>query len=394
VRVSDIITFLRNSGVGPAYANDLQFIQGILERLSSSAWTHQHSAFFYQIDPELVTTVTATGVAGDLELSLSAAPNTFFDRYLDAEFENGDATIAIYGIEDRGGSWYFHLNRPLEADITASVLTLRRRRYAPKTRTGRPLGKVRSNPTHTKASLDTIARGPRRLHPSAGSRFSGAGIESSDTFSYITCPYIPAPAIEPTLTKVGAAGGNPATIGNYRAYTANRIGPFISELSPASAILNYPGIVAGDKGRITVGVNEFTDTVFIIEGPIEAIDGVHGTHSKTGLRVVAGRNAWSDYLSKDFELDQAAILRLPKFESTTGTVGLSYAGSPTERKNVAVTGWPGVKQVHSYYDEVDFDGRFYEVMRSLAKHGETGDGKHLIAARSAVAALNRRVSRR
>lgn len=381
MRVSTVISFLRTNGVAPGYANDLLNIQAIYERIFAWAYDFLHDQFYYQVEAPWTPADTYTGTAGTAILTAGAALSGTIDQYLGREFLNDDTPVMVVGADYTANT--LRLSQPLAAAVVGgTAITFFRRRYAPTSMSGDYLGSVRSSPTHSAASRFN-APAPTRMTPSAVNQYMLAGVTGSRSFSYLNAPMIPAPALAPTISN-STTGGTPVDSGDYRAYVANKLGPLYSDLSPASALFTKAGpIPAGHRGLATAVEEGYYERVFVVEGPCLPVDGLPGVHSTTGLRIVSEGSA----LTSQFEYSQAALLKLPAFRTTAGSVMVAYAGQPDLAKNSSCSGWPYKRRIRSYNDELQFDERMLIVWRELAKHLETGDGKHFMAARGALAAV-------
>ena len=381
MRVLDVIEHLRANGVAPTYANSLLNAQAIYDRLFDKAWPLLHDMFYFQIEAPLTPVETFTGIVGDNWVTASAALVPTIDQFLGREFTNDDTPLAVIGADYTSDT--LSLAHPLTAEVAAgTALSFFRRSYLPTNSVGDRLSKVRSQPTWASRTRFG-APVPDRMVPSAINRMGLTTSVGASLFSYVNAPFVKAPVLAPVVSRNVAAGGTPASIGDYRAYVANKIGPYYSELSLPSAVFTYAGVVAGDIGVVTTVDQGPEEKVFLVEGPLEVVTGMAGLHSKTGLRIVSEGSA----LVGNFELDEAWLFRRPLYRPTYGSISVQYGGQPDAGKSAACTGWPLKRTIHSWYDELQFDTRFLHVWRELAKHIETGDGKHFMSARSAMASL-------
>jgi len=382
MRVLDVVNFLKGNGVAPGYASDLTVLNSVYTRIMALVWDQLRGSFFFQVEAAVTPTETYTGVAGATIITASGAFSENADVYLGREFLNDDGPIKVVGVDTTLN--VLHLNQPLQTAIAAgTAVEFFRRTYVPTNDQGLRLGKVRSDPTYARPGRLAL-RTPVRMPPIAGSLHGSASLLGTSLFTYMPCEHVRPPLLAPVVTQ-NPAGGSSVDQGNYRAYMVNKIGPFYSPLSPASNTLNFAGAVPGtQQGVITTQNLGFEEKVFLVEGPLQDVDGIDGKQSRTGLRVVSETSA----LVANFEFDEAWIMRLPIFSPTNGSLSISYGGQPDERRNVSVTGYPHFQKIHSYYDHLVLDERFLIAWREYTKNMETGDGKHFMAARAAIMAIS------
>jgi len=374
MRVETVANYLCSTGVGTGFVRDLYQLQAIYDRIvSGKAWGFLHDTFFYQIDPPVTPVETFTAAVGDTTLVATGAID---DTYLGREFQNDDLPIMVVGIDAAGTT--LKLNQPLHTAVLAgSSIEFFRRSYVPATGEGRYLSKVRSDPSY-QARSRFGGRTPTRLGLGAEHTFARTRMSGATEFSYRIAQSVRAPVFLPVTGTTNPGGVNPV-VGRYRSYTAYKLGPFISELSPVSVELNYAAAVAGDIGTVTATNNSDFEQIFVVEGGLESVEGFSARQSRTGLRVVNPNGT--------FELDPDWLVQRPLYRPTTGALTVEYSGRPADRKNVAVNGWPRRDVIKSLFDEILLDERFLPLWRDLAKHTETGDGKHLMNARASMSSL-------
>lgn len=378
MRVEQVVSMLKTSSVAPAYAEDLILLQTMYERiLNQGPWEELHDTFHYQVEPSKTETDTWTGLVGNSFMEYGGPITMGYDE-LGKEFIHGEFPIMIIGFDK--GNDIVYLDQPLTVALTNQPIPFFRRWYVPRNRDGRYMGKVRSTPSYGRRGAMAHQSTPQRLGPSAEYGHNLANITGATKFIYKQCPYINAPSYAPAISAVAAAG-TPVHVGRYKAYTAYRMGPYVSELSPASPEFNYNPLVGGDIGTVTVQNNSDAEMLVLVEGVLEDV-GCSTRQARSGLRVVGAVTGATT--TATFEFDQNALARLPLYRGTHSALAVKYTGQPDERKNAAVNGWPRLDKIRSHFDEILLDERYLSVWRGLAKHMATGDGKHLAEAAFAM----------
>jgi len=378
MRVETVVSYLRSTGVGVGFISDLIQLQAIYDRIvSGKSWGFLHDTFFFQIDPPVTPVQTFAGTLGSSTLTASAPLPLSIGEYLGREFQHDELPIMVIGVDS--ASLVLTLNQPLQSDVLAGTgIEFYRREYLPTTNSGRYLSKVRSAPSYQQRSRFG-GRVPKRSPIGAQFTHSRTSSTGASEFAYRVGRPLAAPAFAPSIGTVlgGPVAGQ--TTGRYRAYTAHRMGQYVSELSPASAEFYYLTGATLERGQVSATNNSGVEQIFVVEGALESVDGFPDRMARSGLRVVNSDGT--------FNYDPNWLVAQPVYRSTASAVVVQYLGQPDSRKNVAVNGWPRRDRIRSVFDEILLDERFLPLWRDLSKHTETGDGKHFMNAGASTKAL-------